>query len=43
MAFVENGFAMASLDFRQSGEAQGFRRAVHDIKAAIRFLRAKAA
>ena len=41
MAFVENGFAMASLDFRQSGEAR-FPANVHDIKAAIRFLRARA-
>ncbi len=41
MAFVENGIAMASLDFRQSGDAR-FPAAVHDIKAAIRFLRAKA-
>jgi acetyl esterase/lipase len=41
MAFVENGIAMASLDFRQTGEAR-FPAAVHDIKAAIRFLRAKA-
>lgn len=40
MAFVENGYAMASLDFRQSGEAQ-FPANVHDIKAAIRFLRAR--
>lgn len=35
------GFAVASLDFRQSTEAR-FPAAVHDIKAAIRFLRAKA-
>jgi acetyl esterase/lipase len=41
MAFVENGFAMASLDFRQSVDAR-FPANVHDIKAAIRFLRAKA-
>ena len=41
MAFVENGFAMASVDFRQSVEAR-FPANVHDIKAAIRFLRAKA-
>lgn len=39
--FVENGVAVASLDFRQSTEAP-FPAAVHDIKAAIRFLRAKA-
>jgi acetyl esterase/lipase len=36
------GFALASVDFRQSTEAR-FPAAVHDIKAAIRFLRAKAA
>ena len=36
--FVENGFAVASLDFRLSTEAQ-FPAQVHDIKAAIRFLR----
>jgi len=41
MAFVNNGFATASLDFRQSTEAR-FPAMVHDIKAAIRFLRAKA-
>ena len=40
MAFVENGYAMASVDFRQSGEAR-FPANVHDIKAAIRFLRTK--
>ena len=39
--FVENGFATASLDFRQSTEAK-FPTNIHDIKAAIRFLRAKA-
>jgi acetyl esterase/lipase len=39
--FVENGIAVASLDFRQSTEAK-FPASVHDIKAAIRFLRAKA-
>jgi acetyl esterase/lipase len=39
--FVENGFATASLDFRQSTDAR-FPAAVHDIKAAIRFLRARA-
>ncbi len=42
MIFVANGFALASLDFRQSTEAR-FPAQVHDIKAAIRFLRAKAA
>jgi len=41
MAFVEGGIATASLDFRQSTEAR-FPAMVHDIKAAIRFLRAKA-
>ena len=40
--FVENGFAIASLDFRQSTEAR-FPAAIHDIKAAIRFLKGKAA
>lgn len=39
--FVEEGIATASLDFRQSTEAR-FPAMVHDIKAAIRFLRAKA-
>jgi acetyl esterase/lipase len=39
--FVERGYAMASLDFRQSTEAR-FPAQVHDIKAAIRFLRASA-
>jgi acetyl esterase/lipase len=41
MAFVQNGIATASLDFRQSTDAR-FPAAVHDIKAAIRFLRARA-
>jgi acetyl esterase/lipase len=41
MVFVANGFALASLDFRQSTEAR-FPAQVHDIKAAIRFLRANA-
>jgi acetyl esterase/lipase len=41
LEFVQNGIATASLDFRQSTEAR-FPAAVHDIKAAIRFLRAKA-
>ncbi len=40
-AFVQNGFATASLDFRLSTEGR-FPAAIHDIKAAIRFLRAKA-
>lgn len=39
--FVENGIAIASLDFRLSTEEK-FPASVHDIKAAIRFLRAKA-
>jgi len=39
--FVEHGYAMASLDFRQSTDAR-FPAQVHDIKAAIRFLRASA-
>ena len=37
--FVENGFATASVDYRLSVEAK-FPAQVHDIKAAIRFLRA---
>lgn len=39
-ALVASGFAVASVDFRQSTEAK-FPAQVHDIKAAIRFLRAK--
>lgn len=39
--FVEHGFAVASLDFRSTNEAK-FPANVHDIKAGIRFLRAKA-
>jgi carboxylesterase type B len=39
---VERGYAVASLDFRSSEEAR-FPANVHDIKAGIRFLRAKAA
>jgi acetyl esterase/lipase len=39
--FVEAGFAVASVEFRQSREAR-FPAQVHDIKAAIRFLRANA-
>jgi predicted esterase len=38
---LQAGFAVASVDFRQSPEAR-FPAQVHDIKAAIRFLRAKA-
>lgn len=37
---LEHGFAIASVDYRLSTEAQ-FPAQVHDIKAAIRFLRAK--
>jgi len=39
--FSQHGIAIASLDFRQSTEAR-FPAAIHDIKAPIRFLRAKA-
>ena len=35
---IANGYAMASLDFHLSGEAM-FPAQIHDIKAAIRFLR----
>jgi acetyl esterase/lipase len=38
---VERGFAVASLDFRSTNEAR-FPANVHDIKAGVRFLRAKA-
>ena len=38
MQFVENGFAVASLDFRSTNDAQ-FPAMVHDIKGAIRYLR----
>lgn len=38
---VDRGFAVASLDFRSTNEAK-FPANVHDIKAGIRFLRAKA-
>jgi acetyl esterase/lipase len=38
---VEQGFAVATLDFRSSNDAK-FPADVHDIKAGIRFLRAKA-
>ena len=41
LQFVENGFALASIDFRQSDQAQ-FPAQIHDIKAAVRFLRANA-
>ena len=40
-ALAQSGIAVASVDFRQSTEAR-FPAQVHDIKAAIRFLRAKA-
>ncbi len=39
LSFVEYGFALASVDFRQATQAQ-FPAQIHDIKAAIRFLRA---
>lgn len=41
MPFVNNGYAVASLDFRQSTQAP-FPAMVHDIKAAVRHLRANA-
>ena len=41
-ALVEAGYAMASVDFRLSGDAM-FPAQIHDIKAAIRFLRANVA
>jgi acetyl esterase/lipase len=40
-ALVDAGFAVASVDFRQSTEAR-FPAQVYDIKAGVRFLRAKA-
>ena len=40
LGFVEKGWAIASVDYRLSGEAR-FPAQIHDIKAAIRFLRAK--
>lgn len=39
--FIDNGYAVASLDFRQSTDAP-FPAMIHDIKAAIRYLRANA-
>ena len=39
-SFVDVGFALASLDFRQSTDAR-FPAMIHDIKAAVRFLRAQ--
>ena len=41
LALVEEGFAIASIDFRLSVDAP-FPAQIHDIKAAIRFLRANA-
>lgn len=41
VAFVNEGYAMASVDYRLSGTAP-FPAQIHDIKAAIRFLRAHA-
>lgn len=41
-ALVQEGFAVASLDFRQSTDAP-FPANVHDVKAGVRFLRANAA
>jgi len=40
-ALVEHGYAVASLDFRPASRAR-FPAQVHDIKAALRFLRARA-
>jgi hypothetical protein len=41
-ALVKAGYAVASLDYRLSGEAR-YPAAVQDVKAAVRFLRANAA
>lgn len=41
LALTKSGYAIASVDFRMSGEAP-FPAQIHDIKAAIRFLRAEA-
>jgi acetyl esterase/lipase len=41
VALVNAGYAMASVDYRLSGEAP-FPAQIHDVKAAIRFLRANA-
>lgn len=41
-SLAQRGFAVASIDYRLSSEAQ-FPAALHDVKAAIRFLRANAA
>ena len=42
LGIVEHGFALASIDFRNSPEAL-FPAQMHDIKAAVRYLRANAA
>jgi acetyl esterase/lipase len=42
LGIVDEGFALASIDFRNSPQAR-FPAQIHDIKAAIRFLRARAA
>lgn len=41
MSFVRSGYALASIDYRLSVEAK-FPAPIHDIKAAIRYLRANA-
>jgi len=41
MAFAERGFATATVEYRLAGEAM-FPAAIHDVKAAIRWLRAHA-
>jgi acetyl esterase/lipase len=41
VAFVNDGYALASVDYRLSGTAP-FPAQIHDIKAAVRFLRAEA-
>ncbi len=41
LEFIAHGFAMASIEYRLSGEAP-FPAQIHDIKAAIRFLRGNA-
>lgn len=41
MSFLDHGYALASVDFRLSGEAP-FPAQIHDIKAAVRYLRANA-
>jgi acetyl esterase/lipase len=42
LSFIEAGYALASIDYRLSTEAK-FPAQIHDIKAAIRYLRANAA